>query len=89
MASRTSHHTWSTGLDAGTYCKNGVSENELSTESVELNEGKLANIISKISSSSHCGPADMNDWLPHHDRRGDCGQFKKRGSECRRQRRCR
>jgi len=77
VAYRTSNQAWSTGLDVGTYCKKGVSESEPSTESVELNEGKLEKIFSKIPSSSHCGPADMNDWLPHHDRRGDCGQFKK------------
>ena len=59
------------------YCKKRVSESELSTESVELNEGKVANVFSKIPSSLHCGPADMNGWLPRHDRRGDCGQFKK------------
>jgi hypothetical protein len=30
---------------------------------VELNEGELANIVSKIPCSLHCGIKDVNDWL--------------------------
>jgi hypothetical protein len=77
MASRNSNQAWSTSLGAGTYCRKGVSESEPNAQSVELNEGTMANIVLKIHSSSRCGAADMNDWLPHHDRLGDCRQFKK------------
>ena len=41
----------------------GVSESEPNTEKVELNEGELANIVSKIPGSLHCGVKDVNDWL--------------------------
>jgi len=41
----------------------GVSESEPNTEKVELNEGELANIVSKIPGSLHCGIKDVNDWL--------------------------
>jgi hypothetical protein len=30
---------------------------------VEPNEEELANIVSKIPGSLHCGVKDMNDWL--------------------------
>lgn len=41
----------------------GVLESEPNTEKVELNEGELANIVSKIPGSLHCGVKDVNDWL--------------------------
>jgi len=46
----------------------GFSESEPNAETGEPNEVELANNVSKIPGSLHCGVEDVNDWLNcNHD----------------------